>query len=229
MTPVDPGPRPADDVPDPGPPPPPSGPGARGAAGRAPRLAGRLDAADVGGWRSTLGQGLVLARWTAAELVAQRIDGFAWIAWAAGATGLALFGLSVPVDPGWPLIALGVLLVAGAVVGRLGLAIAAWIVRRLALPRRARHLRGEVSAARGRLTDAVAAAGIPVSPWAALRFVVALALGRKPHAGVAGRLKDVALHLDEVAEVHRLRQALYEAATPTGGAPGGSTADPDGR
>jgi hypothetical protein len=165
----------------------------------------------------------------AAELVAQRIDGFAWIAWASGATGLALFGLSVPVDPGWPLIALGVLLVLGAVVGRLGLAVAAWVVRRLALPRRARHLRSEVAAARGRITDAVAAAGVPVSPWAALRFVVALALGRRPHAGVAGRLRDVAVRLDEIAEVHRLRRALDEAATPRRGTPGGSTADPGGR
>jgi hypothetical protein len=185
-------------------------------------VAARLDAADVGGWRSTLGQGLVLTRWMAAELVAQRIDGFAWMAWAAGATGLTLFGLSVPVDPGWPLIALGVLFVLGAVVGRVGLAVAAWVVRRLALPRRARHLRGEVAAARGRLSDAVGAAGFPVSLWAALRFVVALALGRKPHTGVAGRLKDIAVNLDEVAEVHRLRQALYEAAAPAGGSTGGS-------
>lgn len=217
--PVDPGPRPSGGAPDPDPSPP--GPGAQVSGARAPRLAARLDDADVGGWRSTLGQGLVLARWTAAELVAQRIDGFAWMAWAAGATGLTLFGLSAPVDPGWPLIALGVLLVLGAVVGRVGLAVAAWIVRRLALPRRARHLRGEVSAARGRLTDALTEAGLPVSPWAALRFVVALALGRKPHAGVAARLKEVALHLDEVAEVHRLRQALYEAAGPAGGSTGG--------
>lgn len=214
MSPVDPGPRP----PAQGDRPPVArsepGPIAPGAA------VSRARSADVGGWRSTLNQGLVLSRWTAGEVVAQRIEGFAWIAWVSGAIGLGLFALSLPVDPGWPLITLGVVMVLGGVLGRLTLALAAGLVRRLALPRKARHLRSELAAARGRVTDAVADAGIPVTVGAALRFVVALALGRKPHQGVATKLKDLALHLDEVAEVHRFRQALDQAVAPSRGSTG---------
>ena len=71
----------------------------------------------------------------------------------------------------------------------------------------------------------MAEAGIPVTLGAALGFVVALALGRKPHEGVATKLKDLALHLDEVAEVHRFRQALDHAVAP----PRGSTGPPPAR
>lgn len=169
-------------------------------------------AARDGGWAATASQGLLLARWVAAELVAQRIEGLAMIAWIVGGLGLVCIGLSFPVDPGWPLVALGGVLVLLAVIGRLVIAVAAGIVRRLALPRRARHLRQESVAARGRLLDAVAQAGVPVSAGAALRFLRALARGRRPHAGVAGELGQLTHHLAGMAEVDRLRASLAQAA-----------------
>jgi len=165
-----------------------------------------------GGWAATASQGLLLARWVAAELVAQRVEGLALVAWIVGAVGLAALGLSIPVDPGWPLIVLGVLLVLLAGTGRLLIAVVAAILRRLALPRRARHLRAESAAARARLRDAVAEAGVPVSVGAAVGFVRDLARGRRPHAGVAGNLRGLTHRLSGVAEIDRLRELLAEAA-----------------
>lgn len=169
-------------------------------------------AAPDRGWATTASQGLLLVRWIAAELVAQRIEGLAVVAWVVGALGLVCLGLSLPVDPGWPLIALGVPLVVVAVIGRLLIALATALVRRLALPRRARHLRQESAAARGRLRDAVAEAGVPVSIGAAFRFLRALARGRHPHAGVASNLGELSHRLAGVAEVDRLRASLAQAA-----------------
>lgn len=178
------------------------------------------------GWAATASQGLLLARWIAAELVAQRIEGLAVVAWVVGALGLVCLGLSLPVDPGWPLIALGVLLVVIAVAGRLVIALATALVRRLALPRRARPLRQESAAARGRLRDAVVEAGVPVSIGAAFRFLRALARGRRPHAGVAANLGELSHRLAGVAEVDRLRTSLAEAApAPSWAAPRSSGRD----
>ncbi|HYI62459.1 MAG TPA: hypothetical protein VEW93_11720 [Acidimicrobiales bacterium] len=196
MTAVPPGPPP--DPPDGPPPGPPDG------------LAAAATAGD-GGWAATASQGLVLARWVAAEVAAQRLEGFAVVAWIVGLAGLAV-GLAGILF--WPLVVLGVLVVLAAVAGRLALAAGAWALRRLALPRRARHLRAEAAAARGRLKEALAAAGVPVSLRAALRFVVALARGRRPQAGVATNLRALSGRLGEVAEIERLRRSLADAAPP---------------
>jgi hypothetical protein len=91
--------------------------------------------------------------------------------------------------------------------------VVAAILRRLALPRRARHLRAESAAARARLRDAVAEAGVPVSVGAAVGFVRDLARGRRPHAGVAGNLRGLTQRLSGVAEIDRLRELLAEAAS----------------
>lgn len=177
------------------------------------------------GWAATAAQGLLLARWVAAEVAAQRVEGFAWLAWLTGGVGivLALVGLAF-----WPLIVLGVLVVLAAVAGRLALAGAAWVLRRLALPRRARHLRTEAGAARARLTEALGAAGVPVTLRTALRFVADLARGRRPHAGVATNVKALTGRLGQVAEVERLRVLLAEAAPPPRWRPSGRPGDGDG-
>ena len=180
---------------------------------------------DRGGWRSTSAQGLLLARWVAGEVAAARVDGFAWLAWVLGALGLAAMGLSIPVDPGWPLIALGALLVLVAVAVRLGLLLAVVVLRRLALPRRARHLRADAAAARGRLGDVLADAGVPVSLGEALGFTWALARGRRPHARALGDLGGLTRRLLEAAEIAHLRSRLAEAA---GGAPPAADAGGDG-
>ncbi len=177
---------------------------------------------DVGGWRATSAQGLVLARWVAAEVAAQRVDGFAWVAWVLGVLGLVAMGLSLPIDPGWPLIALGALLVLSAVAVRLALALGVAVLRRLALPRRARHLRADAAAARGRLRDVLVDSGIPVSLGHAVGFVWALVRGHRPHARVAGELGGLTGRLLDAAEVARLRARLAEAA-------GGPAAAPDAR
>lgn len=168
--------------------------------------------ADRGGWATTASQGLLLGRWVAAELAAQRVEGIAIVAWISGAIGLLCLGASIPVHPGWPLILLGVVLVLIACIGRLALALAAAVLRRLALPRRARHLRPEAAAARARLREAISEAGVPVTFGAAVRFVAALARGRQPHAGVAGNLRELSHRLGHITEVERLRTLLAEAA-----------------
>ncbi|HXH56795.1 hypothetical protein [Iamia sp.] len=168
--------------------------------------------ADRGGWATTASQGLLLGRWVAAELAAQRVEGIAIVAWITGAIGLLCLGASIPVDPGWPLILLGVVLVLIAGSGRLALALAAAVLRRLALPRRARHLRPEAAAARARLREAIGEAGVPVTFRAAVRFVAALARGHQPHAGVAGNVRELARRLGHITEVERLRTLLAEAA-----------------
>jgi len=206
------GPGPVDPGPAPTPPPPPAAPPSTGPEVGTDPTAFAPTGPDGGGWAATASQGLLIARWVAAELAAQRVEGFAFVAWIAGAVGLGCLGLSLPVDPGWPLVVLGVLLVLLAVAGRLALALAAAVLRHLALPRRARHLRGEAAAARGRLRDAMADSGVPVSLGAAVRFVVALARGRRPHAGVAGNLRALAGQLDRVPEIERLRASLAAAA-----------------
>jgi hypothetical protein len=151
----------------------------------------------------------------AAELAAQRVEGFAVLAWVVGLVGVALVLVGLLF---WPLIVLGVLAVLVAVAGRLALAAGAWVLRRLALPRRARHLRAEAAAARGRLREALAATGLPVSFRAALRFVLALARGQHPHTGVAGNLRELSGRLGQVAEIDRLRVLLAEAARRPGDA-----------
>jgi hypothetical protein len=180
-------------------------------------------AEDEGGWAATASQGLLLARWVAAEVAAQRVEGFALVAWIVFGVGLAVAVVGVIVF--WPLIVLGVLAALAALVGRLALAAGAWILRRLALPRRARHLRVEARAAGARLKEALAAAGVPVSLGAALRFVAALARGRRPHAGVAGNLRELSGRLGQVAEVERLRVLLAEAAPPPRWLPTGGAGD----
>jgi len=165
-----------------------------------------------GGWPATASQGLLLARWIAAELVAQRVAGFALVAWIVAGLGIVALGASIPVDPGWPLVVLAVGALVIAAAGRLVIAATVFVLRRLALPRRARHLRPEAAAARARLRGGLADAGVPVSISAAARFVWALARGRRPHAGVAGNLRGLSGRLAEVAEIDRLRVLLAEAA-----------------
>ncbi len=181
---------------------------------------------DVGGWRTTSAQGLVLARWAAAEVAAQRVDGLAWVAWILGALGVAAMGLSLPVDPGWPLVVVGALLLASALALRLALALVAALLRRLALPRRARHLRADAAAARGRLREVLDESGIPVSLGHALGFVWARVRGRRPHAEVVGELRGLTGRLVSAAEVAHLRTRLAQAAGAS--AEPGDDASPDG-
>lgn len=183
--------------------------------------AARGERADAGGWRSTSAQGLVLARWVAAEVAAQRVLGLAWVAWVVAAVALVAAGLSIPADPGWPLVALTVLLLLGAVGFRLGLAVAVFVLRRLALPRRARHLRADAVAARGRLRQELSASGVPVSLRHAAAFVWALARGRRPHARVLGDLRGLSTRLVAATEVAHLRGRLAEAVAPTTAPDGG--------
>ncbi|MGI8937990.1 MAG: hypothetical protein ACR2JF_07240 [Iamia sp.] len=187
--------------------------------------------ADRGGWRSTSAQGLMLARWVAAEVAAQRVLGLAWVAWLLGLVALAAVALSLPVDPGWPLVGLGVVLLVVAIGFRLVLAVLAAVLRRLALPRRARHLRADAAAARVRLRQELAASGVPVSLGHAAAFVWALARGRRPHARVVGDLRGLSTRLVAAAEVAHLRARLAEAVTPApapdGGPEGGPAAQGD--
>lgn len=200
-------PTPPDDPPTPRPVPAaqPSPPGPGATAGQA---------ADGGGWRSTASQGLLLARWTAAEVAAARVTGLAWVAWACAGVGLLALLLSIPADPGWPLTVLGIVLVLIGLGVRLTLALTSAILRRLGLPRRARHLRGEAVAARHRLLTVLAETGIPVSLRHAVGFVWALARGRRPHAQVASEVGGLSGRLLEAAEVARLRARLAEAVAP---------------
>ena len=174
---------------------------------------------DVGGWGSTAAQGLLLARWIAGELVAERINRVAWVAWVAGAIGLAIAGLALPFEPDWPFLTLAALLVLGALTGRLVLALVVGLLRRLALPRRARHLRREAKAARSRLTEALGATGVPVTVGQAAGFVWALLRHRRPHAGVLGDLRTLVTEVTSIPEVDHLRTSLAEAARPRGAEP----------
>ena len=131
---------------------------------------------DPGGWRATSAQGLLLARWTAGELAAQWVTGLARWAWLVAGLAVVVAAVSLPVDPDWPFVTLGVLLLLGAAAFRLTLALASWLLRRLALPRRARHLRAESAAARHRVRLRAGAVrrpgvdpprrGVPVGPGA---------------------------------------------------------------
>jgi len=194
---------------DPGPPPehPPFAP-----APLAAPSADRSRGADRGGWRSTADQGLLLARWIAGELAAQWVEKFAWWPWLVGAAGLVSLGISIPVDPGWPFIVLGIVLMGIAIGWRLTLAVVAWALRRLALPRRARPLRSEIGAARARLQEALADTGAPVTISGVMRFGWDLFRGRRPHATTARRLLGLVTHVGDLAEIDRLRRALAEAA-----------------
>ncbi len=169
---------------------------------------------DGGGWWSTSVQGLVLARWVAAEVAAQRILRLAWVAWILGLVALVAVGFSLPADPGWPLVVVAVVLALVAIGFRLVLALAAAVLRRLALPRRARHLRADAAAARQRVRLELAASGVPVSLGHAAGFVWALARGRRPHARVAGDLRGLSTRLVAAAEVAHLRGRLAEAVAP---------------
>lgn len=167
---------------------------------------------DRGGWRATADQGLLLARWVAGELAAQWVEKWAFWPWVIGAVGLVSLGLSIPIDPGWPFIALGILLMGIAIGWRLTLAVVAWAIRRVALPRRARALRAEVGAARARLHDALEDTGTPISISGATRFAWDLFRGRRPHSAAARNLLGLISHLDDIAEIDRLRQVLADAA-----------------
>lgn len=203
--------RPPTDPVDPGPPPT-ARPDGDGVPALPPDAGGPDDGQGDGGWRSTTGQGLLLARWAAGEVAAQWVERFTFWPWIVGAVGVACLGLSLPVDPGWPLIVVGVVLVAGALALRLAMAAAAALLRRLSLPRRARHLRRELSDLRSRLATSLQEAGVPVSPVAATRFAWDLFRGRRPHAGVARELVALTGRLGDVTELARLRDELAAAA-----------------
>lgn len=200
---------------DPGPPPTGAPPGRATGGGPLPDdtlPAGGVTSGD-GGWRSTTAQGLLLARWVAGEVAAQWVERFTLWPWVIGTVGVVCLGLSLPVDPGWPLIVLGVVLVGAALVLRLAMAAVAALLRRLSLPRRARHLRRELSDLRSRLATALEEAGVPVSPVAAARFGWDLFRGRRPHSGVARDLLAVTARLGDVTELARLRDELAAAAS----------------
>jgi hypothetical protein len=161
--------------------------------------------------RSHAGYVMLLARWVAAHVAIARIEFFWWVKWALAIAGLAAVAGTLVVEPDWPLLVLAAVLVTTAA----GVAVVGWVavrvLRRLSLSRRARPLGAELEAARERLLDEVAAAGVPVSLWAAVGFVVALARGRRPQAGVLTNLRGVAGRLDEIVDRDRLRGALGDA------------------
>lgn len=173
---------------------------------------GPTSGADAGGWRATSAQGLLLARWTAGELAALWFTGLARWAWLVGGLALVVGALSIPVDPGWPLVVLGVVLLVGAGAFRLTLALVSMILRRLALPRRARHLRAEGTAARRRLRAELEHSGVPVSIRQTVGFLWALLRGRRPHAGVTEDLRGFSARLVSTAELAHLRDRLAEAS-----------------
>lgn len=168
------------------------------------------------GWTATAGQGYILTRWVAAELAAARVEGFRLVAGGVAVLGVAIALLALVVDPDWPFLVVGAVLAVLALGAVVGLTIAAWTLRRLALPRRARHLRAELARSRALLRAAIAETGLPVSLTAAVRFVIDLARGRRPHGGVASRLAALTAQLGERTDLARLRAALAEAAPRSG-------------
>lgn len=167
---------------------------------------------DPGGWRATSAQGLLLARWTAGELAAQWVSGLARWTWLVAGLAVLVAAVSIPVDPDWPFVALGVLLLLGAAAFRLTLALASAILRRLALPRRARHLRAESAAARQRVRTELEQSGVPVSIRHAVGFLWALVRGRRPHARVTEDLSGFTSRMVSAAELAHLRARLAEGA-----------------
>ena len=88
-----------------------------------------------------------------------------------------------------------------------------WIVRRLALSRRARPLAGALSASSGRMLTELDSAGVPVSFMGASRFLWAAVRGRQPHRGMPARLKAVVARSDEVLDLPSLRATLDDDPT----------------
>lgn len=182
-----------------------------GAGGDGPGVSDHPGGArDPGGWRATSAQGLLLARWTAGELAAQWVTGLARWSWLVAGLAVVVAAVSLPVDPDWPFVALGVLLLLGAAAFRLTLALASWILRRLALPRRARHLRAESAAARQRVRAELEQSGVPVSIRHAFGFLWALVRGRRPHAPVTEDLRGFTTRVVSAAELAHLRDRLAE-------------------
>ena len=91
-------------------------------------------------------------------------------------------------------------------------------VRRRALARKARPLASALTAAKDDVIAEVAAAGVPVSLWTLVRFVLDTARGRAPHRGGVDRLGGV---------VQRLAQLGDSAAPRATLGPGPGAAPPD--
>ncbi len=170
---------------------------------------------------------LVLGRWVAAQVVIARIEPVRWVAGALTAAGILLLGATFFAEPNWPwVLAGGGALGLGIGVG-LAVAAAVWALRRLSVARRARPLRDELERSKGRLLAELSGAGVPVSLWQALRFVAALATGRRPQRGVASKLRAVVSDIDSVLDRDRLRAAVAAGSAGPDAAQSASRCQPE--
>ena len=170
---------------------------------------------DAVDWSKAAAWSALVARWLAAQFVLRRLElvqkiVLIGVAGAAGATALSLY-LSTRYEPDWPWLGLAALLVVAGIAATVAIRILIWVVRRLALSRRARPLAGALSASSGRMLAELDAAGVPVSFMGATRFLWAAVRGRQPHRGMPARLKAVVARSDEVLDLPALRATLDDA------------------
>lgn len=163
------------------------------------------------GWSSRAGWALLVARWVAAQIAIHRLAPVRRILAVVTALSIPLYGVALLVDPDWPWVTLGslVLLTAGTATALLTAFM--WALNRLALPRRARQLRFALDSAHTRVMAEVGSSGIPLSVGGAVRFVLALVRRQAPHREIAQRLLAITGHLDEVLETSEIRAALEQA------------------
>ena len=158
---------------------------------------------DAVDWSKAAAWSALVARWLAAQFVLRRLElvqkiVLIGVAGAAGASALSLY-LSTRYEPDWPWLGLAALLVVAGIAATVAIRILIWVVRRLALSRRARPL-AELDAA-----------GVPVSFMGATRFLWAAVRGHQPHRGMPARLKAVVARSDEVLDLPALRATLDDA------------------
>ena len=173
-------------------------------------------------WKEGAQWALLLTRWIAAQVAVKRLEALRVVPVVAIGLGVLAFIGSFLLEPDWPwLIAGGLLLLFGGVV-LLVVTVLIAVVRRLALARKARPLASALTAAKDDVIAEVAAAGVPVSLWTLVRFVLDAARGRAPHRGVVDRLGGVAQRLDQLVDTRALRATLGPGpgAAPSDAPPG---------
>jgi hypothetical protein len=167
-------------------------------------------------WTKAAAWAALVARWLAAQFVLRRLElvqkvVLVALAVVAGLAALSIYA-STRFDPDWPWLGLSTLLVLCGIASIVVVRIAVWIVRRLALSRKARPIAGVLATSKDRMLAELDGAGAPVSVLGATRFLWAAVRGRQPHRGLPDRLKAVVARSDEVLDLPSIRATLDGAA-----------------
>lgn len=167
-------------------------------------------------WTRAAAWAALVTRWLAAQVVLKRLELVQKLVLIAAGVGTAVAAVcvyaSTRYEPDWPWLAVAVLLVLAGLVTLGALRTLMWVVRRLALSRRARPLAGALASSRDRMLAELQSAGVPVSIMSGLGFLWALARGRQPHRGISSRFRAVVARSDEVLDLPSLRATLDDAA-----------------